>query len=76
MKDIICPNCNKAFKVDETGYTDILKQVHDSEFEQQLHERLQSLKREKLLAKSNAAKAKLNTQIKAAIDELKQLQST
>lgn len=34
---------------------------------------LQSLKREKLLAKSNAAKAKLNTQIKAAIDELKQL---
>ena len=32
---------------------------------------LQSLKREKLLAKSNATKAKLNTQIKAAIDELK-----
>jgi len=32
---------------------------------------LQSLKREKLLAKSNAAKSILNTQIKAAIDELK-----
>jgi len=35
---------------------------------------LQSLKREKLLAKANAAKAKLNTQIKTAIDELKQLE--
>ena len=32
---------------------------------------LQSLKREKLLAKSNANKAKLNTQIKTAIDALK-----
>jgi len=32
---------------------------------------LQSLKREKLLAKSNANKAKLNTQIKATIDALK-----
>jgi len=40
MNDIICPHCNKAFKVDEAGYADILKQVHDSEFEQQLHERL------------------------------------
>jgi hypothetical protein len=36
---------------------------------------LQSLKREKLLAKTNAAKAKLNTQIKTVIDDLKQLQS-
>jgi len=29
MHDIICPHCNKAFKVDESGYADILKQVHD-----------------------------------------------
>ena len=29
MNEIICPNCNKAFKVDETGYADILKQVKD-----------------------------------------------
>ena len=34
---------------------------------------IQSLKREKLLAKSNAAKAKLNTQIKTAINELEHL---
>jgi hypothetical protein len=59
MKDIICPHCNKAFKVDETGYADILKQVHDSEFEEQLHERLVLAEKEKLnaveLAKEKAA---------------------
>ena len=41
MHEIICPHCGKAFKIDETGYADILKQVRDSEFEQQLHERLE-----------------------------------
>ena len=47
MNDIICPHCNKAFKVDETGYADILKQVRDSEFEKQLHERLELAEKEK-----------------------------
>ncbi len=41
MREIICPHCAKAFKIDEAGYADILKQVRDSEFEQQLHERLE-----------------------------------
>ena len=41
MQEIICPHCKKAFKIDEAGYADILKQVRDSEFEQQLHERLE-----------------------------------
>ena len=37
MHEIICPHCNKAFKIDEAGYADILKQVRDGAFEQQLH---------------------------------------
>lgn len=41
MHEIICPHCKKAFKVDDTGYADILKQVRDREFEKQLHERLE-----------------------------------
>ena len=41
MHEIICPHCGKAFKIDEAGYADILKQVRDSDFEKQLHERLQ-----------------------------------
>ena len=40
MHDIICPHCSKAFKVGEAGYADILKQVRDREFEQQLTKRL------------------------------------
>lgn len=40
MHEIICPHCGKAFKIDEAGYADILKQVRDKEFDKQLHERL------------------------------------
>ena len=40
MHDIICPHCQTAFKVDEAGYADILKQVRDRDFEQQLNKRL------------------------------------
>ena len=47
MHEITCPHCKKAFKIDETGYADILKQVRDSEFEHQLHERLELAERDK-----------------------------
>lgn len=50
MNDIICPHCGKAFKIDEAGYADILKQVRDSDFEHQLHERLELAERDKLTA--------------------------
>jgi hypothetical protein len=41
MHDILCPHCHKAFKIDEAGYADILKQVRDKDFNAQLHERLE-----------------------------------
>ena len=47
MNEISCPHCNKAFKVDETGYAHILKQVRDSEFDKQLQERLELASKEK-----------------------------
>jgi len=50
MQDIICPKCKKAFKVDETGYAEILKQVRDSDFKQQLQERLEIADNEKATA--------------------------
>ena len=40
MKDIICPHCNRAFKIDEAGYADILKQVRDHQFTEELRKRL------------------------------------
>ncbi len=50
MNEIICPHCSKAFKIDETGYADIVRQVHDAEFEQALHERLSLAAQEKQTA--------------------------
>ncbi|MCS3427078.1 DUF2130 domain-containing protein [Leucobacter aridicollis] len=50
MREIKCPHCGEAFTVDEAGYADILKQVRDAEFEQQLHERLELAERDKLSA--------------------------
>lgn len=47
MQDIICPHCGKAFKVDGAGYANILKQVRDSEFDRQLHDRLELAERDK-----------------------------
>ena len=50
MNEIICPHCSKAFKIDESGYADILKQVHDREFDKQLNERLELAEKEKKIA--------------------------
>lgn len=47
MNEIICPNCKKAFKVDEAGFADILKQVRDHQFEEELLNRLALAEKEK-----------------------------
>jgi len=47
MHEILCPHCGKAFKIDESGYANILKQIRDSEFDQQLHERLELAEQDK-----------------------------
>jgi len=49
MNDIICPHCNKAFKVDKKGYADIIKQVYDKEFDKQLNERTLQLEKDKIM---------------------------
>lgn len=47
MNEIICPHCKKTFKVDEAGFADILKQVRDNQFEEELKSRLDLAEREK-----------------------------
>lgn len=47
MNDIICPNCKKVFKVDEAGFADILKQVRDHQFDEELQKRLLLAERDK-----------------------------
>ena len=50
MNEVICPNCKKAFKVDEAGFADILKQVRDHQFEKELNSRLALAEKEKVSA--------------------------
>ncbi|TAH31658.1 DUF2130 domain-containing protein [Candidatus Saccharibacteria bacterium] len=67
MNEIVCPHCKKAFKVDEAGFADILKQVRDHEFERDLLERLEIMEKEKASAVLLAeAKTKNELQAEAA----------
>jgi len=50
MNDIICPNCKKVFKVDEAGFADIVKQVRDHQFKEELEKRLELAENEKVNA--------------------------
>lgn len=54
MNEIICPHCKKAFKIDEAGYADLLKQVRDHDFEDQLNQRLKLAETAQELAVSKA----------------------
>ena len=59
MKDntVKCPNCKEVFKVDDSVYTDIVKQVRDQQFQDELSNRLENAKNDKenaiALAESN-----------------------
>ena len=79
MNEIQCPHCSKAFKVDETGYANILKQVYDHEFENQLSERLTQKEREQAselkLAKMDADSAIQNLKAEKEV-EIERLRST
>ena len=65
MHDIICPHCQKAFKVDEAGYADILQQVRNREFDQELHQRLELAQKDKQSALA-LAQAQAATQLQAS----------
>lgn len=68
MNEVICPNCKKAFKIDEAGYADILKQVRDTEFDKQLQERLALAEKDKNNA-IELAKEKFSGQLRDALSE-------
>jgi hypothetical protein len=68
MHEIICPHCGKAFKIDEAGYADILKQVRDSDFERQLHERLELAEQDKRNA-VELAQAKIANELQKAVSD-------
>ena len=78
MHEIICPHCGKAFKIDEAGYADILKQVRNADFEKQLHERLELAEQDKRNAVELAETKVASEMQKAAVakdSEIQELQA-
>lgn len=78
MSEIICPSCNKTFKVDESGFANIQKQVRDAEFEKELQVRLALAEREKVIAvefAKNNLKDTLQDQIAKKEQELARLKA-
>ena len=58
MKELICPNCQKAFTVDEADYAFIVNQVKNLEFNAEVERRMAELNdRHKANEQLNAAKA-------------------
>ena len=68
MQEIKCPKCGEVFKVDETGYAAIVKQVRDKEFSKEIREREQRLTEEKESA-VELAKAQTEKELRAEIAE-------
>ncbi len=48
--NVKCPNCKEVFKVDDSVYTDIVKQVRDQEFADDLKNRLEVAEKDKASA--------------------------
>ena len=45
MNEIKCPNCGTIFKIDETEYDSIVKQIRDKEFERYRDDILRGIRR-------------------------------
>ncbi len=66
MNMITCPSCKREFKLDDAGYADILNQVKNEHFEDELQNRLEDL--EKLqVARAQAAQAELKATLEAQV---------
>jgi hypothetical protein len=74
MNEIVCPKCETKFKIDEAGFAEIVKQVRDHRFQEELESRLAIAEKEKVSAVSLAEanlKNSLQQQITAIENELK-----
>ena len=78
MKDIICPSCKTSFKLDDAGFADIVKQVRDDQFSEELNHRLAIAEKEKfnavMLAEANL-KNTLQQELSKKEQEISELKS-
>ena len=74
MQEIKCPQCGKVFKVDESGFSDIVKQVRDKEFDKEIKER-EALFKADLETHLKAAEASKKLAVAEAVSELEKMLS-
>ena len=47
MNEIKCPECGSKISIDEDNYSNIIKQVRDQEFEDEISKRIEFLEKDK-----------------------------
>ncbi len=76
MKEIVCPNCGKAFTVDDSGYAKLLEEVKTKEFDRELEKRISELESKKKiefelsLEKAKQAKEEELNKLRKEVNEL------
>jgi len=78
MSKLTCPNCNEAFEVDEQGYSKLVSQVRDQQFEKELKRQEQAMESEKATAVEravNKVKENLSQEIQSKQLELTKMES-
>lgn len=66
MNKIKCPKCGTSFQIDEVNYANIIKSIHNAEFENEISKRLEVLKEQKeneIKLAQEEVKNSLHTQI-------------
>lgn len=71
MDDIVCPNCNKVFQVNESSMAQIMKQVRDHEFQEEIEKRLSLANKEKEQA-IRITQSELNGKFQEELTKLKE----
>ena len=66
MKDIRCPSCGKTFKIDPSSFDEILSQIKNEEFSNQVNERIKFVEEEK---SKEIELAKKQMQLKMVIEK-------
>ncbi len=78
MNTIKCPNCKEVFKVDESSYADILNQVRDHSFKEELANRMaliESQKEQAVQLAQEQVKNTMQSQLAAKEKELTELKA-
>ena len=71
MEDIKCPHCHKVFKVDQAGFADIVKQVRDHQFQEELQNRLDQAEKVKNAA-VELAEARFKNELQTSLAQKEQ----